>query len=231
MRLCLGIPTVSDIPWEAFQSHLITASDITQEGWDIVCPQVHGVYPYARARDIMFQKAIEYECDRILFLDQDMVPPPKFFSRLNNVMNRTKAVITTAYTQKRGFPYSSVWYKYDPEGNIRPVVCPDRPVVHNIDRCGMACTLIDLDWVQENLESPWFPTEIDDRGYLEPEDMVFCEKVRGLMGEIVGVPSIRVGHLTSRVSVCDNNDDLLRKEYLRIQREGSKQSAKEEAIA
>lgn len=207
-RLCVGIPVVGQVSGVVYFSHLATMVPLTK-CFQLVIPQCLDVFPHDRARERIITEALRLECDYLYFIDSDMLVPPGAALRLYQVMQDTGAVMTTAHAYRRGYPYTGVWTIKSEEAAYMTNIeaAPDsRPM--EIHSAGLACNLIDLNWVRENLKPPYFfqGKWMQPDGSIESvwEDAFFCQSIRQFGGKIIGVPDVRVGHYDTSVGVIDD---------------------------
>lgn len=204
MKLAIGIPVVYGIPGEAWS---YIAAAIARAAKDFPSFYITGSldqFPYEVARNQIVKACLDSGVTHLLFLDSDMLPPVDIASKLYSVMEATKSQVTTGFTYRRGGEYRSVWYsQYEGKSVEMYILDPETPPVE-IRACGMACTLLDLEWAKENLEQPFF---VFDRtpGNELGEDINYCRQVRKAGGKVFGVPSVRVPHLSDRIAIRDQN--------------------------
>ncbi len=155
MRVTLGIPTIGGISGQVYASQLALAASMGKKVDDMIVPSVNGVSPHSRAREIIIKKAIDFNSDYLLFLDSDMVPPPDAFHRLLETLLETKASMVAGHFYRRGYPYTLTWFKIVNDKNKEVCASPEVGFAE-IDCCGLACNLIDVRWIQEHLNEPFF---------------------------------------------------------------------------
>lgn len=224
LKVALAMPLVDHLPAEAFQSHLEMFGRMYQtirgegEGSGIVpCIPVN-MQPHDRARNLAIQLAVESQCDLIFWVDDDMIIPTDAFPMLLDSLRKTRAVAVSGYYYKRGWPYTSTWQTRD-EGTGMVWGVESDKALHPITYAGLGCALVDLKWVQEHLERPYFYMRKDAiEGTQVWDDIGFYEKIRIAGGLVIGDGRVRCGHLAERQIVCDGTVDRLKQESLELQK-------------
>lgn len=209
-RVAFAVPVVDSVPGEVYASHLALTTEVSRE-FQVVFPVALNVFPHARAREQAVGAALEHGCKYLLFLDSDMEPPPGTFSELLRVMNQTNAAMTVAHYYRRGYPFTCTWSKGVGSNLYQVTAGPDADPVE-LTSCGLACNLIDLSYVRQ-MTKPYFKQGNLGSQYVW-EDGYFCQRLRDLGGKIIGVPKVRVRHLTYRQFVDDLSAEKLQKEFL-----------------
>jgi len=210
MRIALGIPVVDHVPGEAVFSHYALCATIGRRG-QVVVPSVLNLMPHDKARNLIMTVARENNADYLMFVDSDMVVKPDAFDLLLETLQKNKCVMAAGHAYRRGYPFTPTWFKFKGEELFQVTASQG---VHEIDACGLACNLIDLKWIWENLEKPYFFTGKDGDKRIW-EDTFFCKKIRDKGGKIFGDARVRCGHLRTRVAVDDSNADRLRQEFMK----------------
>jgi len=198
MKVCLGIPVLYVVPGREFYSHLHVAAGLA--GFDWICPPTLNKTPYSNARNHILREAKKQECDYVYFVDADQGIPSGAFSLLLEAIQKTGAQVVSAYYNRRYYPFDTVW-------RAAAGHCESNNGTVEILGCGMGCTLIDLPWILQRMDDPWF---------LEPpeggtEDYPFCEKVRELGGRVLGHTGIICDHEPVLPAVNAANVELCKK--------------------
>jgi len=224
MRITLGIPIIQAIPGECVHSLIALAVEIGRDGEMAVSTSLN-VFPHDRARNKIIKDAVETDSEYLFFADSDHVFPPRAFERMLFVMQEKECVMVTGHTLRRGYPYTNTWFKNNEKGELCNVTASGNNV-YEIDACGLGCALINIPWIVENLEEPFFKTVegrpgTDHEKEKPPvgEDIHFCERVREKGGVIYGDARVRCGHVFNRMIIDDETSDLLRKMHLKAERE------------
>jgi hypothetical protein len=160
---------------------------------DIYFAQREGAY-IEQNRTRLIQMAIEQRCDKLFFLDSDIIVEGNV---VNKLLAHNKPFIGAAYNM-RSFPlYSNVKFT-DDEGKF--IAVPDLP--KELFKCAGVPTgamLIDIPTVQK-IPHPWFDLTHDENGNLVlGEDIYFCQKAIKLGYEIWCDPTIQIGHIGTYV--------------------------------
>lgn len=180
-------------------------------------------FPHDRAREMIMTEAKRMKCDKLLFVDSDNPPVMGAFTKLHETMLKTKAAIVAGWYWMRGPPYLPVWTKAQqvPDGNGKMHALATKifskkgdvdPVP--IDMSGMGFTLIDLHWVWDHLEEPYFKFDRDVNGDMIWEDISFCLDVREHGGLVLGDPRVRIDHLEYSDVINDRTVDYKRERYV-----------------
>ena len=212
MRIALGMPRVGDIPAEAMSSHMKCGIEIAlrDDVEDIKVIDVHNVFPFDRARELVIERAFQAECEYLLFIDADVILPLNTFKLLFRALIDKKAVAVSGNYHRRGHPYTSVWSKIIGEDDPNP----SEPIVlavhaskgvHQIHTSGLGCCLIDLSWVKGNLEKPYFKMSYNKDGTNIWEDSYFFSRIYEKNGLVYGHADVRCSHLMGRGTVTEEN--------------------------
>lgn len=215
MRVTIGIPIVDSVPGETLPYHMMLAAQIGRS-CQIAIPSVMNLLPHDRARSKLFDLAIESKSDFMFFVDDDMIVPEDAYCRLFEVFNykTPRAVAVSGYYYRRGWPYTSVWSRKNEAGVIEGLISDSG--IHPIHYSGLGCCLIDVRWVQENLEKPYFSMGQDEFGTTITDDVTFFESIRRAGGVVYGNADVRCGHLGERKVICDRTAGDFRRHELEI---------------
>lgn len=216
MRIAIGIPIVRSVSGDVYPSHLSLMATLGRMG-EVVTLAPLDVYPHDRARQFIADNAVAANCDYLLFVDSDMLVPSDAPIKLLETLQKQKAQVVSGYTPRRGYPYTNSWFETNHLGLHQ--IEPFGNEVREIQSSGLACTMIDLRWLQK-FKKPWF-----FQGCLEPndpksfvwEDAYFCNLVRDNSGKIFGDARVECGHQSAPVIVTRQNADRLRAEYLQAE--------------
>jgi hypothetical protein len=210
MKIGLGLMMMGDLPSESVTSLVGVTSSIARMG-EVVLLNPKRVSPHDRARFEVMTKAIEHGCELLFWLDDDMVVPGFAVERLRLALDETKAQMVCGRYSRRGYPYTSVWSLWDEEKQ-RYDQCDAKEGRYEISSSGLGCALVDVRWVEEHVERPWFRMTQGKEFVIATEDVSFCEGIRRGGGKIVGEAGVRCGHLTGRGVVDDESETRLRAE-------------------
>lgn len=141
-------------------------------------------------RHRLVQKAMAEGCDKLLFIDADMVFPPDTLSRL---LAHDKLIIGAAYNERGADPAVST-VKIAGRDTF-----PSMTEIFPCDGLGTGVLLIDMS-VFKATPQPWFSFEYHDDGTLKVgEDMWFCQRARAAGFTVWCDPTIPVGHLGVKI--------------------------------
>jgi hypothetical protein len=218
VRVGLGVPILDSVPGETIGPLLSLSVEMGRRNSLIFIPSLN-VMPHDKARESIVDRAVQNGCDVLLFVDSDMSVPKDGFDILLREMRTHGAQVVAGHTYRRGYPYTSTWSVSAPDGQVLQSDKPKEASPFPIAGCGMACTLIDLQWCVRSLPRPFFFQGHSEGGYFW-EDWYFCSLVRKHGGRLIGVPEVRTGHLLERRFVDDTSAFGLREKYLKDELEG-----------
>lgn len=141
-------------------------------------------------RSRLIEIAIEQKCDKLFFLDSDIVVEGDV---INKLLARNKAIIGANYNN-RSFPLFSNVKMTDENGKF--IAVPELP--KELFKCAGVPTgsmLIDIPTVQK-LPRPWFDLTYFEDGSLNlGEDIYFCQKLIEHGVEVWCDPTVQIGHI------------------------------------
>lgn len=209
MKIAIGIPIVDTVAGEVYASHLVAGAAIARKHDLAVIPCLN-VFPHDKARTDIINLALKSGVDMIFWIDSDMWIPADTFFILQEAMVDMDAQMAIGHAYRRGFPYTSTWFTRLDGKTYQASATPEATPCEIVSG-GMACNLLDLNWVREHMEAPYFyQGYVQDKGYVW-EDWFFCDGIAQAGGRIIGVPQVRCGHLSQRVLINDDNADYFRK--------------------
>ena len=214
MRVALGIPVFGMVPGEALPSMLRLAVEIGRLGEVAIVVPIDQS-PHERARNYIMETSLGLDCQWLMFMDTDNTIPNEAFQKLLSLAEKG-SVITAGHYVQRGYPFMPTWGKIAPGGTQHHFTMRAKEGREGveIDSCGMGCTLINLEWVRDNLPpGGWFKKEEGPKG-VTGEDTFFCMKVAERGGGIMGHTDVRCGHLSKREEITDENAEGFRKLHL-----------------
>lgn len=207
MNICLAIPVEDTVYGEALGPHLTVAAEIAKSYTiNIVVP--FATSPHDAARIKAFDAAINLGCEYLFFVDDDTCVPLGGFTQLLETMLKEKPVVVSGHYYRRGYPFTSVWGK-EHEGTFYQAEATEG--VHEIDSSGLGCALIDVKWVVENLERPFFEMTPSPVGTMITDDVSFFKKVKDKQGKVLGDASVRCSHIGHRLIINSRTVDDYRK--------------------
>lgn len=129
-----------------------------------IVTMVHGQSP-AKARNLLFQAALEHDCTHAFIMDDDMAPPPNTLTKLlaHNLD------LVSGYYLTRSFPHQGLIFRDKlPDGTVHWVeIAPDQTGLVKSAAAGLGCLLINLS-VLDGLEQPWVRLgEIEKDGWCD----------------------------------------------------------------
>ena len=145
----------------------------------------------AANRNLMIRQAMEHNCSHILFLDDDIAPPPDI---LNKLISHDKDVVTALYLM-REYPHLPIVFDESNEEKgsaLNYELEPGNQGLVEITNCGLGAVLIKTK-VFEKLEQPWIrlgQLKKDEWG----DDIEFFNRVRRAGFRMYCDLSVHVGH-------------------------------------
>ena len=186
MRLLIGVPTTDYVHAEFMKSLTALERKLIREGTDMDEMIIGGTLIY-HARNKIAQHAINENFTHVLWLDSDMTFGENIVDDLlfcgkdmvcGAFIGRRPMFMPCVYEDIHAFPMEKV-HEFGTE--------PFR-----VDGCGFATVLTKVDVlrkVKEKYGTCFTPTE--DFG----EDLMFCERAKGVGTEIWCEPTVRPGHI------------------------------------
>lgn len=193
MKICIGIPCTGTVRIETVLSLIGILQKTPHE---VFVAYRTGCY-IEQNRTELIKTAIKENCEKIFFLDSDIIVEPDV---INKLIALDKPVIGAAYNnrsfEKQGdkmLLYSNVKIA-DEEGNLSAVrELPKEPF-----KCVGVPTgamLVNIETVKK-LPQPWFDLEYFEDGSLKTgEDIYFCYLCRDNGVEVWCDPTIQIGHI------------------------------------
>lgn len=151
------------IPFTQAPSYVQLAS-VRSAGVDF---QVHSGYMVDKGREALAERSLEGGYSHILFLDDDIVPPPGVVDRL---LGWRYPAVTAAYQRRTGGLAAGL---FEDEETLRwkPLPWPVPGEVAMVTASGAGCLLLDTR-IFRRMSRPWFVYDQDGS-----EDMHFCKKL------------------------------------------------------
>ncbi|MBV8283878.1 MAG: glycosyltransferase [Candidatus Eremiobacteraeota bacterium] len=197
MRFYLGVPTGGSpaAPFVESLSHIVLPSGTIAFERGIVT----GNFVPAQ-RDLLLERALEWNADVVAMCDDDMVVPPDGFAALCAALeaDASAAIAGALYYSRDGLRPLVVdgWNDRDTRAGWIPAFDDRTPVA--VDGVGFGCVAIRASAVRE-LERPFFSSHV----YVERtagrvrvcnEDYLFCARVREAGNSVLLHPGVRCGH-------------------------------------
>lgn len=215
MKLAIGMGIQESLPGQAFLSHVgailegfvLVNKEKGEENLMLINPL--DACPHDKMRQIVMEKAIEGKCDRLFFMDDDTCTPKGGLTHLMKVMDEDERhpVAVSGYYLRRGDPYTPVW-ACEKDGSWYQVTAEGG--VHEIHMTGLGCCLLDLKWMEKNLEQPWFRMKQDEKVTLITDDTVLFEGIRKSKGVILGDAFVQCAHIGRREMITSATADMYR---------------------
>lgn len=142
------------------------------------------------ARNTLAKRALDEECDRILWIDSDMTFEPDLMERLSEDLNEGYDVVSGLYF-KRTFPAEPVIYSQIDTEKPEAVTYWDYPLdtLFPIAGCGFGGVLMKTEVLRDLDEPPFLP-------FLHlSEDLSFCVRMAEKGRKIACDSRIKLGHM------------------------------------
>lgn len=210
MKTMIAIPCMETMPIGFVQSLMFL-----EKGQDTT------VYMHANSliydsRNIISMKAIESECDRVMWFDSDMMFTPKTMKILHEDMDEIlEAEMVTGVYFKRRRPHSPVILSQVEEpivgedgrmvGQVKEMLDYPRNGIFPVKGCGMGCCMTSVKLLKELWDTFGPPfTPLPWAG----EDLAFCYRVNQLGHTIWCDSRVACGHIGTYVYTEDNYEAM-----------------------
>lgn len=175
MKTLVGVNTLTSVDQLVYLSHCNfwtrTVKQFPNDEFLFYTPHRMSV---DNMRNATVKAAIEYKCDYVLFIDDDVIVEPHTFKSLYEC----KLDVCMALTFIRGYPFRPMFFKFvkdetglDYYDNYEEHI--DENGIVRCDAIGCSCVLIKT-WVFKELQEPWFVTVPNKC----TEDVFFCMKMK-----------------------------------------------------
>lgn len=155
---------------------------------------VHEASP-AKARNILFEQAIQYDCTHILLIDDDMAYQPDYLTRL---LQHDKDIVSGLYVG-RSFPHKPIVFDLADESGacMNMYLEEDTPDLVPIVAAGFGFILIKTS-IFEKLEKPYVRLgELDSQEWCD--DIGFFKRVREAGIQSYCDTTVRCGHIGTMI--------------------------------
>ncbi len=144
------------------------------------------------ARNLIMERAIEFDTDYCIMVDDDMVLNTDSFTHLIDVMDANKPIDVLALLAfKRGEPYTPVGYMFNKNSLEMINITKDTKGIVECDAVGFGCVIIKTELI-ERLNPPYCLVDDIYRG----ADIYFCNKAKQEANAKVFMDtSHEIGHL------------------------------------
>lgn len=165
------------------------------------------------AREEAAKKAVEYGCEWLFFVDDDMICPDDLFLRLYKHKDIADIVAPLAFT--RNAPYKPVMYAsiegWDEVNRCEyfinnTVMNYPRKKLVECDAVGFGAALVRVEMFKK-IKQPWFMSS-EGTG----EDILFSYKVKKVGGRVFMDTSISIGHVSHPTIITEDFVDNYRKQ-------------------
>lgn len=204
LRVVLGINSLTESQWPAYNTHLQLMYRLGKNHPDM---ELLLVNPCRTGIDSMRNTAatlcVKGKFDYLLFIDDDVLPPPDTLARLI----ACEADIAAGSVVIRGYPFDFMCFRYTDgkKNNMRALPYYDNDYqIQKMDAVGFSCCLIKREII-EKVEPPYFITGVN-----HTEDVYFCLKARSVDPgcSIVVDTKLVCGHILWPEVISSENRDL-----------------------
>ena len=219
-RVCVGIPLKGHTPPDSYHdrvlmSYFMGAKEM-KDHYEKVKPRYEFIWlgvgeifvPFAR--EMLASKALEYKCDYLFMVDDDMMAPVDLFYKL--VKHDVDIVAPLAFT--RNAPHKPVMFKtiegYDqvvgkPYSINTTVLNYPKDRLVECDAVGFGSALIKME-VFKKMSQPWFMGSVGTG-----EDIHFCIAAKKLGFRVFMDTATKLGHLSKPVIVTEEYSEHFNK--------------------
>ncbi len=187
-KICLAIPCTGTVRIETLLSVVGILSNTPH---DFYTAYRTGCY-IEQNRTNLIQTAIQEKCNKLFFLDADMIVESDV---VNKLLALNKPIVGAAYNNRRLPLCTNVKIS---DGNGGYIGDPDMKLPDVPFQCAgvpTGCMLIDIASIK-NIPHPWFDlTYFDDGSLRLGEDIYFCKKAQEHGLEVWCDPTIQIGHI------------------------------------
>jgi len=199
-KVAIGIATNRQVKPKTVQSLLDL---VARGGYEFEIIVADRGFTTSENRIYIMSKALETNCNYLLFVDDDMVFPP---DTLDHLMAHKKEVVGVDSKSRKLPLHTTVVMPieaYDLDGEIKEPEMPKE--LFKARFVGTGVMLIDLSII-EKLDKPWFDVETFEFGMIKKgEDAYFCDKVQAVGLDVWCDPTIPIGHIGDYVYGEDYN--------------------------
>ena len=197
MKITIAIPTNRGLIPATFQCVLDL---IARGGYDfhLICPSEG--YTVAENRNYIVAQACQNKSDYLLMLDDDMTFPP---DTLDKLIKDAKDIVGVAYHSRGGSANGEIMAVAEvKEGKYINLDKDKDEKYKKLFEChavGTGIILIKCD-IFHKIPPPWFMFKYHSSGKCSMgEDWYFCEKAKRNNYKIYTDPTIKVGHIGSKI--------------------------------
>lgn len=198
MKTLIALPCMDMVNTE-FMRSLLAMDKVGQIQYSIV--QSSLIYD---SRNTLAKYAIQNNCDRILWIDSDMVFDSDLMKRLSADMDEGRDFVAALFFKRKApihpVIYKDVGYYKNDDGTITPAAKPydDYPEddIFKVQASGFGAVMVSVDLIKKVVEKYGLPFS-PAMGF--GEDLSFCNRVAELGVDMWCDSRIKVGHIGSGV--------------------------------
>lgn len=212
LRVVLGINSLTESQWPAYNTQMQLMNRLGRSHPDMdllfVNPSRTGI---DSMRNTAATLCVKGKFDYVLFVDDDVLPPPDTLARLI----ACDSDIAAGSVVIRGYPFDYMCFRYtEDKKNMRALAEYDKlsGPIQGMDAVGFSCCLIKRELI-EKVEPPYFITGVN-----HTEDVYFCIKARKAFPHctIVVDTQLVCGHILWPEVISSENRDLYKDYYEKL---------------
>jgi hypothetical protein len=218
MKILIGINCLTSVEQVAYANHLQFFYRLGKNhpDWTVMINTPRRM-SIDRMRNMSAKAALEYECDYLMFIDDDVIVPLDSLEKLIEA----DCDIAAGWTIIRGHPFENMAFKFDEKKNFTHYNWERGPGLVDVDAVGFSCALIKVDLLKK-VQPPFFVT-----GPYNTEDIYFCVKARDAVPDcsIVVDSAIETAHILGPELIAPWNKEYYAEYYDKTYRAGGELKA------
>lgn len=171
-----------------------------------------------RFRNLAAETAIKYDCDYILWLDDDVLVPANGLTKLINAMELYDAQVVAGNVIVRGYPFDYMAFLYLEDGVNLKIMSQKGDGVQEVGAVGFSFCLLSVKPLKKMKEDfpkvPFFLTAPN-----HTEDIFYCVRLKELMKEETKILidwSIECQHIMGEEVISEGNRAVYREYFEKI---------------
>jgi hypothetical protein len=220
MKILIGINCLTSVEQIAYANHLQLFYNLGKRhpDWTVLINTPRRM-SIDRMRNASAKIALEFECDYLMFIDDDVIVP---IGCIEQMIERDVDIVA-GWTIIRGWPFDNMFFKLDESKNLRNYEVERGPGIVDVDAVGFSCALIKCSLLKK-IRPPYFVT-----GPYNTEDIYFCVKAKDTVPDcsIIVDCGIETAHIMGPEVIAPWNREEYTKYYkAQYRNEEEKQTTK-----
>lgn len=207
-RIAIAIHGGENVDFGVYGNHL-TMIAIASQKHELALITTRGVR-IAQARCALINKALEMDCEYVLFIDTDHVIPENIIDFFLQDMKSVSCV--SGLVSRKRDTMDVVAFVIE-KGIFKKLRLGPNSGVVLVDICAFGCTMINMDVFKE-LKRPFFWNEPratkNEQNFTIRSDVLFCESLGKLNKKVAIDTRVVVGHVGEPVVIWPHNAATLR---------------------